>query len=183
MTLDEAIQHAEEVAEDKETRAKECIVKANSNNEWLFDYEVRKLNEESVSCAECAAEHRQLAEWLKDYNRLLGQEPCEDCISREAAICLADELKDDLPDDDRLSDMVMSHNEGILEYQTKLSLLPSAALAKKVGNWIAQDIHNCHTDFRCSACGYIHSFMHLYGKPEADYTYCPNCGAKMERTE
>lgn len=66
MTLDEAIKHAEEVAEDKETRAKECIVKANSNNEWLFDYEVRKLNEESVSCAECAAEHRQLAEWLKE---------------------------------------------------------------------------------------------------------------------
>ena len=50
---------------------------------------------------------------------------CEDCISRQAAIDLADELKDDLPDDDRLSDMVMSHNEGILEYQTKLSLLPS----------------------------------------------------------
>ena len=47
------------------------------------------------------------------------------------------------------------------------------------GHWIAQDIHNCHTDFKCSECGYIHSFMHLYGKPTADYTYCPNCGADM----
>lgn len=50
----------------------------------------------------------------------------------------------------------------------------------KTGHWIAQDIHNCHTDFRCSECGYIHSFMHLYGKPTADYTYCPNCGAEMK---
>lgn len=79
MTLDEAIKHAEEVAEDKETRAKECIVKANSNNEWLFDYEVRKLNEESVSCAECAAEHRQLAEWLKELKRYKEQGPCAFC--------------------------------------------------------------------------------------------------------
>ena len=108
---------------------------------------------------------------------------CGDCISREASICLADELKDDLPDDDRLSDMVMSHNEGILEYQTQLSLLPSVTPAEKVGQWIAQDIHNCHTDFRCSECDYIHSFMHLYGKPTADYTYCPNCGAKMQEVE
>ena len=59
-----------------------------------------------------------------------------DCISREAAICLADELKDDLPDDDRLSDMVMSHNEGVLEYQTKLSLLPSVQPKQDVQFWI-----------------------------------------------
>ena len=51
------------------------------------------------------------------------------------------------------------------------------------GKWIAQDIHNCHTDFKCSECGYIHSFLHLYGEPTADYTYCPNCGAKMESEE
>lgn len=50
---------------------------------------------------------------------------------------------------------------------------------KPKGEWIAQDIHNCHTNFKCSKCGYIHNFMHLYGKPTADYTYCPNCGADM----
>ena len=53
----------------------------------------------------------------------------------------------------------------------------------KMGNWIAKDIHNCHTSFECSKCGYTHSFIHLYGKPTADYTYCPNCGAKMESEE
>jgi len=51
------------------------------------------------------------------------------------------------------------------------------------GEWVPQDIHNCHTSFKCSECGYIHSFMHLYGKPTADYTYCPNCGARMKGGE
>lgn len=49
-----------------------------------------------------------------------------DLISRREAIELANSLKDDLPDDERIADTVMAHNEGILEYQTKLSLLPSA---------------------------------------------------------
>ena len=61
--------------------------------------------------------------------------------------------------------------------------LPSVTPTRPTGKWIAQDIHNCHTDFKCSACGYIHSFMHLYGKPTADYTYCPNCGADMRESE
>lgn len=53
----------------------------------------------------------------------------------------------------------------------------------KVAKWVAQNIHNCHTDFKCSACGYIHNFAHLYGEPTADYPYCPNCGARMEVEE
>jgi len=50
---------------------------------------------------------------------------CGDAISRQSAISLASDLKQDLPDDERIADMVMAHNEGILEYQTQLSLLPS----------------------------------------------------------
>lgn len=53
------------------------------------------------------------------------EQTCGDTISRQAAILLADELKQDVPDDERLADMVMAHNEGILDYQSKLSLLPS----------------------------------------------------------
>lgn len=50
MTLDEAIKHCEEVAE---------------NQEWLSE----SYDDESMGaklCKECASEHRQLAEWLKD---------------------------------------------------------------------------------------------------------------------
>lgn len=49
-----------------------------------------------------------------------------DLISRQVAIALADTLKDDVPDDERIAGAVIAHNEGILEYQTKLSLLPPA---------------------------------------------------------
>ena len=50
----------------------------------------------------------------------------KDLISRQSAIALADKLKDDFPDDERIADAVIAHNEGILEYQTALSALPSA---------------------------------------------------------
>ena len=59
------------------------------------------------------------------------------------------------------------------------SLVTHLPSVENRGEWIPQDIYNCHTDFKCSKCGYIHSFMHLYGEPTADYTYCPNCGADM----
>ena len=52
MTLDEAIKHAEEVAEDKERNAG-----------WFYDKESANYKKK---CNECAAEHRQLAEWLKE---------------------------------------------------------------------------------------------------------------------
>ena len=48
MTIDEAIKHCEEVAEENEKNAKSI------NNIY------KKL------CLECASEHRQLAEWLKE---------------------------------------------------------------------------------------------------------------------
>ena len=48
MTLDEAIKHSEEVAE---------------RYEKMEDSHDEKLKEE---CLQCAADHRQLAEWLKE---------------------------------------------------------------------------------------------------------------------
>ena len=60
MTLDEAIKHAEEVADEKKNEA--CS---------LYD---AKAYEESRDCIWCSEEHRQLAEWLKDYKQLKEQE-------------------------------------------------------------------------------------------------------------
>lgn len=59
--------------------------------------------------------------------------PCDYAISRLEALKIADELKADLPDDDHLADMAMAHNEGVLEYQTKLSLLPPVKLETMSG--------------------------------------------------
>ena len=53
MTLDEAIIHAEEVAEAEEQKYKD----------WKGDYShLKKID----SCLECASDHRQLAEWLRE---------------------------------------------------------------------------------------------------------------------
>ena len=51
-SLDEAIKHAEEVAELN----KECARIYNEQGETMA----------SCSCKECAEEHRQLAEWLRE---------------------------------------------------------------------------------------------------------------------
>ena len=65
MTLDEAIKHCEEVAEEH----------TKYNRYGGFE-----------SCDECAKEHRQLANWLKELKQLREQEPCGDCISRKALL-------------------------------------------------------------------------------------------------
>ena len=122
---------------------------------------------------------RVISEWLE-------QQPCEveaaklqqaynkgfeDC--RQSAILLASDLKQDLPDDEHIADMVMAHNEGILEYQTQLSLLPPVTPQPKTGHWIRVDKDKC----KCDQCEVI-SFIAMY--PNGDKNYCPNCGTKMQ---
>lgn len=51
MTLEEAIKHCEEVAEEQERISVQC-------DRDLFDH--------IDSCRKCAIEHRQLAEWLRE---------------------------------------------------------------------------------------------------------------------
>lgn len=75
MTLDEAIKHAEEVAEEQEENVREG--------------RLQEQDKYADDCERCAKEHRQLAEWLKDYKRLLDQQSGEPhkgniYLSREA---------------------------------------------------------------------------------------------------
>lgn len=62
MTLDEVIIHYEEVAKSKEKLAFDLA--ATFNRETI----------NSKECKRCAEDYRQLAEWLKDYKRLLEKE-------------------------------------------------------------------------------------------------------------
>ena len=68
MTLDEAIQHAREKAEEQRKDYDTCVVKEGYGcKDCAYYY--------SKSCIECAEEHEQLAEWLeelKDYRRFNG---------------------------------------------------------------------------------------------------------------
>ena len=56
MTIDEAIKHCEEVAEGLEKKANIYEIK----NTYLPD------SQKPVDCLSCAADHRPLAEWLKE---------------------------------------------------------------------------------------------------------------------
>lgn len=106
----------------------------------------------------------------------LEQEPCEYAISRQSAIFLANDLKEDLPDDEHIADMVLAHNEGILEYQTKLSLLPPVTPQPKTGRWIIID--DCEQFIaKCSECGRIEDSRDI-----SKYPYC-HCGARMQEVE
>ena len=66
MTLDEAIKHAEEVADVCEFEASK--------------YDMTDAYESHVACqnGKCAEEHRQLAGWLKELKQLREQEHCKD---------------------------------------------------------------------------------------------------------
>jgi biotin-(acetyl-CoA carboxylase) ligase len=59
MTLDEAIKHSEEVAEEKEKQA--------------WESQLQEEYEKIKPCKKCAEEHRQLAEWLKELKQLREQ--------------------------------------------------------------------------------------------------------------
>lgn len=63
MTIDDAIKHAKEVAEEQLMRAGKC-----TGDDSLCD--------KYSNCMKCAEDHRQLAEWLKElklYRELFGQ--------------------------------------------------------------------------------------------------------------
>ena len=55
MTLEEAIEHADETAKDNEKKAIRC----RKHGGYVFEAEAR-------ACEKCANEHRQLAEWLRE---------------------------------------------------------------------------------------------------------------------
>ena len=75
MTLDEAIKHAEDVADTCEYEASK--------------YDMSDSYERHVACkeGECVAEHRQLAEWLKELKWLREQPrwiPCSERLPKDA---------------------------------------------------------------------------------------------------
>lgn len=96
MILDEAIIHCEIVAKSNEKLA-EFYYKDPGKNQKSGD-----------ACQECAAEHRQLAEWLRDYKRLKEREPCEDAISRQAVLDIVDSYSESQSNVEDVTQDIMS---------------------------------------------------------------------------
>ena len=70
MTIEEAIKHCEEVAEELEEEA----VKGCCDDSEIMD-----------KCIECASEHRQLAEWLKELKEYRKNYTCFNCYNSSAS--------------------------------------------------------------------------------------------------
>ena len=104
--------------------------------------------------------------------KALEQEPCEDCISRQAAIEALDKRFDSIP---------MEQTTEILLLRKDLRNLPSAQPQRMRGKWIYGEDEYGIDGYHCDKCGffvpwdYTHKFIDFI----KDYHFCPNCGADM----
>lgn len=75
MTLDEAIKHAEEVAEEQKKLYRLCPASESGIFHCDGADDCKTLeNGKNKGCLKCAEEHRQLAEWLKELKQLREQQ-------------------------------------------------------------------------------------------------------------
>lgn len=86
MTLDEAIKHCEEVAEKNKNEAQMWHKQTKGR---IVDFCDKAMQEEN-NCIECAKDHEQLAEWLKELKQLREQEPILSKIKAEIGMYEAD---------------------------------------------------------------------------------------------
>lgn len=81
MTIDEAIRHCVEVAEENETVANTRTFEDCYTVDEMYCDDTECINEHLDRCVKCAKEHLQLAEWLKELKQLREQTrwiPCSE---------------------------------------------------------------------------------------------------------
>ncbi len=64
----------------------------------------------------------------------------------------------------------------------ELNNMPTVAIPSATGHWIGID-EEPHEDYECDVCGYVVSTWTANIKPQEEYKFCPNCGARMESEE
>ena len=89
--------------------------------------------------------------------KALGQEPCEDAVSRQSMLDAITDIDDNI-------NMDIYTNE----VREIISALPSVIHTHKKGKWIKTKYW--YSNY-CSECNY---------KSEEQTNYCPNCGSRME---
>lgn len=103
--------------------------------------------------------------------KTLEQEPCDDCISRQAVM-------------DCFKKWQPYMATRLWDFEQELSALPSTNPQQRTGHWILadeqneEDVENDNYRFICSECQC--SDIHAKG---TKVPYCWKCGAKMEEVE
>lgn len=106
MMIDEAIAHCLEVAERNEISA---ITYKNCKEIKTNMYEKLTAEKAENECRECAADHRQLAEWLTELADLKDEiEYCSSDINERIVEAEAEERK-------RFNDVDISYSQGYIE--------------------------------------------------------------------
>ena len=95
MTIDEAIRHCGEVAEEQEELYRICPASESETSHCNGTKDCRVLkNGKNKGCQKCAEEHRQLAGWLKELKQLRKQSktgrwiPCSERLPEESGYYL-----------------------------------------------------------------------------------------------
>lgn len=124
MTLDEAIKHCLEVAEENETKAQKIGVQFLGTTK----------DKEATECRECAADHRQLAEWLTELKELRNSIGAVKFKDMKEAVGLLQELN---TENDQLTSQL--------------------AEAKRLLKAAVEDMYNSVNDVHCKYCSKWHT--------------------------
>lgn len=96
----------------------------------------------------------------------LKQEPCEDCVSRNAVL-----------------DLVADYDLSMGQVVKSIHALPPVTQLPKMGHWEKDEYGNIHCTF--CGCNALYEKIHYpddyFGKVvRAKSGFCPTCGAKMQ---
>lgn len=94
--------------------------------------------------------------------KALEQEPCDDCVRRQAVLAIAGD-----------SCLDLDSYEDTREFCDEINDLPPVNPQPKTGHWIYDRTRDWDGEckYECSECGM---------GSDVDYAYCMRCGAKME---
>lgn len=164
MTLEEAIKHCEEVAKRQEYLSKN-----------YREFVEEKWNiEKRAECAECAADHRQLEEWLKE---LIAYRKLRICGNCRHYVCGTTHFGECHVTSDTKPCVVSINQTACDTFFDYKDIQPICS-----GHWIE------HNDcIECSVCGFEVKDPYCEKRDmtctETSYDHCPKCGSDMHELE
>ena len=113
-----------------------------------------------------------LKQIYNNFNILIGEEPCDDCVRRDAVMRYFKKLQPYIV-------------TKFWNYEQELKELPSVTPQPKTGQWILIDEES--NTWKCTNCikeGKDDWWQLNNGTPQDNkMDYCPHCGAKMQEVE